>query len=58
MLGSLFAEQPVVDLQDDGSMKRLSGQPHNAMPKYVIEREIAGAGKLTPEQLRGVAQKS
>jgi hypothetical protein len=28
------------------------------MPKYIIEREIAGAGKLTPEQLRGVSQKS
>jgi Protein of unknown function (DUF4242) len=28
------------------------------MPKYVIEREIPGAGKLTREQLQGVAQKS
>ena len=28
------------------------------MPKYVIEREIPGAGKLTPEQLHGVAVKS
>ncbi len=28
------------------------------MPKYVIEREIAGAGKLTPEQLRAVSQTS
>ena len=28
------------------------------MPKYVIEREIAGAGKLTPDQLHGIAQKS
>ena len=28
------------------------------MPKYVIEREIAGAGKLTPDQLQGIAQKS
>ena len=28
------------------------------MPKYVIEREIPGAGAFTPEQLRGVAQKS
>jgi hypothetical protein len=28
------------------------------MPKYVIERELAGAGDLTPEQLQGVAQKS
>jgi hypothetical protein len=28
------------------------------MPKYVIEREIPGAGKLTPQQLQGVSQKS
>jgi hypothetical protein len=28
------------------------------MPKYVIEREIPGAGKLSPEQLRSVAEKS
>ncbi len=28
------------------------------MPKFVIEREIPGAGKLTPEQLHGIAGKS
>jgi hypothetical protein len=28
------------------------------MPKYLIEREIPGAGKLTREQLQGIAQKS
>ena len=28
------------------------------MPKYVIEREIPGAGKLTPEQLKAVSQTS
>jgi hypothetical protein len=28
------------------------------MPKYLIEREIPGAGNLTPEQLQGVAQTS
>lgn len=28
------------------------------MPKYLIEREIPGAGNLTPEQLQAVAQKS
>ncbi len=32
--------------------------PTKHMPKYVIEREIAGAGKLTPEQLQGISQKS
>ena len=28
------------------------------MPKFVIEREIPGAGKLTPEQLKGISQTS
>ena len=28
------------------------------MPKYVIEREIPGAGKLTPEQLKSISQTS
>lgn len=28
------------------------------MPKYVIEREIPGAGSLTAEQLQGISQKS
>ncbi|MGD1064851.1 MAG: DUF4242 domain-containing protein [Terracidiphilus sp.] len=28
------------------------------MPKFVIEREIPGAGKLTPEQLHAISQKS
>ena len=28
------------------------------MPKYVIEREIPGAGKMTAEQLHGISAKS
>lgn len=28
------------------------------MPKYVIEREVPGAGKLAPEELQAVSQKS
>jgi len=28
------------------------------MPKYIIEREIPGAGMLTTDQLQGIAQKS
>src|SRR5438105_6547443 len=28
------------------------------MPKYVIEREIPGAGKLSAEQLQAISQKS
>jgi hypothetical protein len=28
------------------------------MPKYVIEREIANAGKLSAQELQGISQKS
>jgi hypothetical protein len=28
------------------------------MPKYVIEREIPGAGKLTAQELQSISQKS
>ena len=28
------------------------------MPKYIIEREIPGAGKLTQEELKGISQVS
>src|SRR5437667_10827474 len=40
-----FSESPVI-------------QEVCSMPKYLIERELPGAGKLSPEQLRGVSQKS
>ena len=28
------------------------------MPKYVIEREIPGAGQIPPDQLKAISQKS
>ena len=28
------------------------------MPKYVIERDIPGAGKLAPDELKAISQKS
>ncbi len=28
------------------------------MPKFVIERDLPGAGKLTPQDLQGISQKS
>jgi hypothetical protein len=28
------------------------------MPKFVIERELPGAGKLSPQELKAIAQKS
>lgn len=36
----------------------ISRHPPKLMPKYVIERDIPGAGKLTPDQLQGISQKS
>src|SRR5260370_11365678 len=35
-----------------------SGEIERAMPKFVIEREIPGAGNLTDAQLRELSQKS
>jgi hypothetical protein len=32
--------------------------PENAMQQFIIERELAGAGNLTPEELRDVSRKS
>jgi hypothetical protein len=28
------------------------------MPKFVIEREVPGAGKLSPQELQSISQKS
>lgn len=38
-----------------GNLER--GQGYR-MPKYVIEREVPGVGKWTPEQLQAISQKS
>jgi cell division inhibitor SulA len=38
--------------------KRAASPLENDMPKYVIEREIPGAGDLTPQQLQAISQKS
>ena len=37
---------------------KLQTQKSSQMKTYVIEREIPGAGKLTPEQLRSISQTS
>jgi hypothetical protein len=33
-------------------------EKENVMPKYVIEREIPGAGKLSAAELKAISQKS
>jgi uncharacterized protein DUF4242 len=37
---------------------RSDQQKEIRMPKYVIERELPGAGKLSAEELQGISQKS
>jgi hypothetical protein len=39
-------------------MKDITWVWRRYMPKYVIEREVPGAGKLSPEQLQGLSQTS
>jgi hypothetical protein len=34
------------------------GSRRTGMPRYVIERDLPGAGKLSTDELRGVSQKS
>lgn len=41
-----------------GFARKKQGRNKTKMPKYVIEREIPGAGDLTAEQLQGVSQTS
>jgi hypothetical protein len=41
-----------------GDKEKLKQKVEVIMPKYVIEREIPGAGKLSSEQLKGISQKS
>jgi len=36
----------------------MTEQEKSAMPKFVIEREIAGAGKLPRQELQAISQKS
>ena len=40
------------------SLRLQPGTMEETMPKYVIERDIPGAGQLTPDQLQGISQKS
>jgi hypothetical protein len=36
----------------------MSEQEESTMPKFVIERDIAGAGKLPKQELQAISQKS
>jgi hypothetical protein len=39
-------------------VRRAANHKEETMPKFVIEREIPGAGKLTPADLHAISQKS
>ena len=39
-------------------MVSLTGEEPKHMPKFVIERDLPGAGNLSPEQLQAISQKS
>ena len=46
-----------------GGAEKMKEQPsiqerRTTMPKYIIEREVPGAGKLSAEELKGMSQKS
>ena len=43
---------------ENAKMNKDQIQNKTTMKTYVIEREIPDAGKLTPEQLKGISQKS
>src|SRR5262249_38061696 len=40
------------------SLANTTAKKGDEMPKYLIEREIPGAGKLTPQDLAAISQKS
>jgi hypothetical protein len=54
----------MTDAPPGAPVRRSVRTPHtdaeeaNAMPKYVIERELPGAGSLTHEELRNISKKS
>jgi len=52
------AASTVRPLADRTRWLKESGERSVIMPKYVIEREIVGAGKLSAEELRKISAKS
>ncbi len=46
----------LTDFGEGSLLKNLERRP--SMPKYVIEREIPGAGKLSAQELEAISQKS
>jgi hypothetical protein len=55
-IGNAHRERAFLDLRFEVACGSQIGGRH--MPKYVIEREIPGAGKLSPDDLHAISQKS
>src|SRR5262249_36613148 len=53
-----YAAGPRGVITPQGHARRMSLQRRNLMPKFVIEREIPGAGKLAAKELQAISQKS
>jgi hypothetical protein len=56
MMAALFFAGLAASAQPTSNNSKTSNKPE--MKTYLIEREIPGLGKLTPEQLKGISQAS
>ena len=54
----MYSSSGVADASAAGPVLCFESLGGSRVPKFVIERNIPGAGKLTPEQLQGISQKS
>jgi hypothetical protein len=58
LLLTAFLISSLLSFGQKANSKNLTNTKTNNMKTYVIEREIPGAGKLSPEQLKSISQKS
>jgi Protein of unknown function (DUF4242) len=56
-LGLLFASFFLISLTSTAQTS-INPETKNVMHTYVIERDIPGAGKFTPEQFKAISEKS
>ncbi|GAB2815610.1 DUF4242 domain-containing protein [Ferruginibacter profundus] len=58
LLGILFFTAYAAMAQNNPATNSSNTKNTTTMKTYLIERDIPDAGKLTPEQLKGISQKS
>src|SRR6266567_6725983 len=57
--GASCYSKSFVSLTEPGNVDIVrANKEEEYMPKYLIERELPGAGKLSPQDLRAISQKS